>query len=115
MRACSPESPAACRAQVRLGFSKLQGHKEWRRLKTKLKEAGCVEEFVGSLANKSTNFVRLLKPYDPEEVLPPPFPGISLGSSQAPPMLLCPPSSAAEEYENDEISVPSLCSQGPGE
>ena len=43
--------------QKQLGYAKARGHKDWRRLKGKLRDAGCTEEFVGSLDQKAANFL----------------------------------------------------------
>ena len=64
---------------MQLGYLKAPGHKEWRRLKAKLRDTGCVEEILGKLDQKATSFLRLVKPYDPEEVSAC-VPGLSLAA-----------------------------------
>lgn len=54
--------------QAKLGFAGPTGHKDWRKARAKLKDAGCIEDFAGTLDGKTMAFVRLLKPYDPNEV-----------------------------------------------
>ena len=51
-----------------MGYAGVTGHKDWRKARAKLKDAGCIEDFAGSLDGKTMAFVRLLKPYDPSEV-----------------------------------------------
>ncbi|KAJ0700699.1 putative B-block binding subunit of TFIIIC, tfc3, extended winged-helix domain-containing protein [Helianthus annuus] len=49
-----------------LGYRKTQGHRAWRNILNKLKDASIVEEFFAKVNNKDVNCLRLLKKFSPE-------------------------------------------------
>ncbi|KAH7414897.1 hypothetical protein KP509_14G017100 [Ceratopteris richardii] len=52
--------------KVNLGFRLTRGHREWRRLLSRLLGAGIVEVFEANVENKVLPCIRLSKPFDPK-------------------------------------------------
>ncbi|KAL8189135.1 hypothetical protein R6Q57_029396 [Mikania cordata] len=53
-----------------LGYRKTQGHRAWRNILHKLKDASLVEEFFATVNNKEVSCLRLLKSFSPETFMP---------------------------------------------
>ncbi|KAI3774732.1 hypothetical protein L1987_49293 [Smallanthus sonchifolius] len=53
-----------------LGYRKTHGHRAWRNILHKLKDAGLVEEFFATVNNKEVSCLRLLKNFSPETFMP---------------------------------------------
>ncbi|KAD2021891.1 hypothetical protein E3N88_42009 [Mikania micrantha] len=53
-----------------LGYRKTQGHRAWRNILHKLKDASLVEEFFATVNNKEVSCLWLLKSFSPETFMP---------------------------------------------
>ncbi|XP_043719454.1 uncharacterized protein LOC122667263 [Telopea speciosissima] len=53
-----------------LGYRKTPGHRAWRNIRNRLKDAGLVEEFHAEVDKKVVNCLRLLKKFDPKSFQP---------------------------------------------
>ncbi|XP_042492351.1 uncharacterized protein LOC122071928 [Macadamia integrifolia] len=56
-----------------LGYRKTPGHRAWRNIRNRLKDAGLVEEFHAEVDKKVVNCLRLLKKFDPKSFQPKSF------------------------------------------
>ncbi|KAJ4973068.1 hypothetical protein NE237_006242 [Protea cynaroides] len=56
-----------------LGYRKTPGHRAWRNIRNRLKDAGLVEEFHAEVDKKVVNCLRLLKKFDPKSFQPKTF------------------------------------------
>ncbi|KAL5728992.1 hypothetical protein ACHQM5_002006 [Ranunculus cassubicifolius] len=53
-----------------LGYRKTQGHRAWRNIRNRLREARLVEEFCAEVDKKEVRCIRLIKKFDPQCVQP---------------------------------------------